>query len=250
MTTDEISWLEAPETTEREDLPAMLEPMMLTHLALTGDMQQYRDWRDRVENIEHGRALEDAPDSQSRAILEDKEAWLQMRTTGKLGAAFGLGLGLLWLSTLVPFFAVAHGIGLWALVFFLPLPIAWRVGQKLWEDAALAGMKDVGRRPTLRRRIRALAKAIVRGFGAGFGFGFTMTFLQFLLTWFFNAAPSLLAELASDTLHATIGGTVFGCFGMLLAPLVARGSPAAEMEESRLLEGEGRPALPDPDEPL
>lgn len=243
-----MTWMDAPSDPERGDLPVYLEPMMLSHLALTGDVRQYRAWKERVESIEHTRAVEDAPDTLSRSILEEREAWLQMRTTGKLGAAFGLGLGLLWLSTLVPFYAFAHGIGLWALVFFLPLPLAWKVGQKLWEDAALAGMRDVGKRPTLRRRIRALARAIVRGFGAGFGFGFTLIFIQALMTWFFSAAPTLVAELASDTLHATIGGTVFGSFGMLLAPLIARGTPSAEMEESRLLEGRDRPALPPADD--
>jgi hypothetical protein len=238
---------ESRQDTDQEptsQLPARLEPLMLGHLLVSGDVDQYRRWRDRIEAIEHQRDLDLAPDSESALILEEKEAWIQMKTTGRLGSAFGLALGLLWTSAFLPVFAQRYDLGLWALIFLLPLPIAWRLGVRLWEDASLGGMRDVGQRPTLRRRVRALVRGLFRGFGAGFGFGFTLTFMQLLLTAFWNPASSVLAELSSDTLQATFAGISHGIFGMLLAPLVSRGTPSVEEEEYRALEAADAPQLP------
>lgn len=225
-----------------ERLPARVEPMMLTHLAVTGDFSQYRKWRHRIEEVRHQHAIADAPDTECREILREKEAWLQMRTIGSLGAAFGLGLGFMWMSVYLPLFAHQQGLAWWQLIpFFLPIPVAWRVGSRLWEDASLAGMRDVGKRPTMRRRLRALAKSLVRGFGAGFGFGFTLLSLQSLMTYVFglNPAPTLLQELAAGVYAGTVAGAVSGTFGMLLAPMIARGSPSvedAEQQSERTLE--------------
>lgn len=237
---------ESIETSDEKpsNLPVRLEPMMLAHLALTGDGKAYKSWRERVEAIQHQRDVDLAPDSECREILEDRDAWLQMKTTGRLGSAFGMGLALLMMSTFLPIYAVTYQVGLLALLLLLPLPFAWRLGILLWEDAALGGMKDVGKKPTLKRRMRALGRAILRGFGAGFGFGFTLVFMQLLLTWFITPAPTLMAELAADTLDATRAGTVFGAFGMLLAPLISRGTPAVEEEEARVIEGLDRASLP------
>lgn len=227
-----------PESTDAGDaerLPARVEPMMLAHLAVTGDVKQYRQWRDRIEEVRHQHAIADAPDTECRDILREKEAYLQMRTIGSLGAAFGLGLGFMWMSVFLPLFAAQQGLAWWQLLpLFLPIPVAWRVGSKLWEDASLAGMRDVGKRPSVKRRLRALGKSLVRGFGAGFGFGFTLLFLQGIMTYVFglNPAPTLLQELASDAYVGTIAGAVSGTFGMLLAPMVARGAPSVEEETS------------------
>lgn len=219
------------ESTRRRELPARIEPMMLAHFALTGDVDQYREWRQRVDDLHHQRAIEEAPDTESRVILEEREAWEQIRTSGKLGASFGMGLAALEISVLVQLFAF-YGMGwLMLLVALLPIPIAWRVGTKLWEEAALAGMRDIGNKPTLKRRLKALFRGLMRGFGAGFGFGFTLVFLQGLLTWFINPAPSLGLELLSDIFHGAGGGLVGGMFGMLLAPLLARGTPSVERAE-------------------
>lgn len=243
MTTDDAR-LPAPTASdaEPERLPARLEPMMLAHLAVTGDTKQYRQWRDRIEEVRHHQAIVDAPDTECREILREKEAWLQVRTIGHLGASFGLGLGFMWMSVFLPLFAAQQGLAWWQLLpMFLPIPVAWKVGAGLWEDASLAGMRDVGKRPTMKRRLRALAKSLVRGFGAGFGFGFTLVFLQGLMTYIFglNPAPTLLAELASDAYVGTIAGAVSGTFGMLLAPMVARGAPSVEEGEPERALGPG-----------
>lgn len=208
-------------------LPAKLEPMMLSHLLVTGDTEQYNLWRDRIETILQADAVEDEPDPEAKAILANKHAWRQMRETGKLGALYGLGIGSLWMTMLIPLYAIEHGFGwLAGLSFLLPVPIAWRTGRRLWERAALAGMKDLGRRPTLRRRMRTMFRSIFRSFSAGFGFGFTLVFLQALITWFMTPAPTLLQELLWDAYHATLAGTVSGTMGMMLAPLIGRSAPS------------------------
>ncbi len=219
------------------NLPARLEPMMLTHLALSGDTAQYRQWRDRVEAILHSQAVADAPDTESREILSERQAWLQMRTVGSLGTAFGTGLALMWLSVFLPFFATHFGLAWWqVLPLLLPLPIAWRVGSHLWEDASLAGMRDVGKKPTIKRRLKALFRGLFRGYGAGFGFGFSLLSLQGLVSLLFGLNPSI--SLIEVLQGGIMGGAMAGTFGMLLAPMVARGAPSVEDDE--------RPALTAP----
>ena len=223
-------------------LPARTEPLMLAHFAVTGDAEQLREWRERVQEIRHQQAIAEAPDTESREVLKEKDAWLQMRTIGQLGPTFGLGLGLMWMSVFLPLFASQHGLAWWQLLpLLLPIPVAWKVGARLWQDASLAGMRDVGPRPTLRRRLKALGRGLIRGFGAGFGFGFTLLSLQSLMTYVFglNPAPTLLAELIADVQAGIIAGSVSGTFGMLLAPMVARGAPSVEEGDTDPLLGPG-----------
>ena len=54
-------------------LPATLEPMMLTHLMVTGDTGQYNEWRDRVEAILQAEAVDEALSTLER-VLEDGAA--------------------------------------------------------------------------------------------------------------------------------------------------------------------------------
>lgn len=225
-------------------LPGRLEPFMAAHFALTGDAEQYAEWRAKVESIRQTEALAQAEDPESRAILLDREAWHQMRITGKLGTLFGLGLSSFWMAWLLPVYALYHGFG-WvaAMTFLLPIPIAWRVGRRLWEKAALAGMKDLGKRPSLRRRVKTAFRSIARSFGAGFGFGFTLVFLQALITYFMTPAPTLIAELMIDGFHATLAGLISGGMGVMLAPLVGR--PAPEAEDNALPPGMATPLIPE-----
>lgn len=236
--------INAPDDREEDqkDLPTTVEPMMLAYLTLTGDTAQYERWRDRIERIRQADAVGEAKDPESRALLANGPAWRQMRETGKLGALFGLGISSLWMTWLIPLYALGHGFGwLAALAFLLPVPIAWKLGRRLWEQAALAGMRDLGRRPTLRRRLRTLMRGLFRSFGAGFGFGFTLVFLQALITWFMTPAPTLVEELLIDAFHGGLAGTVTGAMGMLLGPLVARPMPGVD---------EQGPALSEPRRPL
>lgn len=209
---------------------------MMAHLALTGDAKQYKHWKDRVDAIAQAEAVDQARDPESKALLADKAAWEQLRATGKFGANFGLALGALWMSVLMPLYAVAHGFG-WAasMAFLLPVPIAWRFGRKLWERASLQGMRDLGKRPSLRKRMRTAVRSVARSFGAGFAFGFTLVFLQALITWFMTPAPTFTEELLIDAFHGSLAGTVTGTFSMLLAPLVGRQAPSKELTEGRAL---------------
>lgn len=247
MATRDLTWPPDPQPEDdsedrRRDLPMLLEPLMLAHTALTGDVQQYQEWKSRIRDVKHQRDIEEAPDTESRSILKEVEAWAQMKATGRLGTAFGMGLGLLWTSHLIWYFGTYLGKG-WpaALLMLLPLPFAWKVGTRLWERASLAGMRDIGRRATASRRLKALLKGVFRGFGAGFGFSFTLVLSQLLLSWFVNPAPTLAMEIASDTWWALWAGMMGGGFGILLSPLLAQGAPSVERAE---LEETSRSKLP------
>ncbi len=206
---------------------------MMVHLALTGDSKQHKHWRDRVESIAQADAVDAARDPETKALLADKGAWEQMRATGKFGANFGLALGALWMSVLMPLYAVAHGFGwLASMAFLLPVPVAWRFGRRLWERAAVRGMRDLGKRPSLRKRMRTAMRSVARSFSAGFGFGFGLVFLQALITWFMTPAPTLIEELLIDAFHGSIAGLVTGSFSMLLAPLIGRQAPSNEEERA------------------
>src|SRR5688500_8689332 len=206
---------------------------MLVHLAVSGDTKQHKRWRDRIESIAQADAVDQARDLETKALFADKHAWEQMRTIGKFGANFGLALGALWMSVLMPLYAVAHGFGWFAsMAFMLPVPVAWRFGRRLWERAAVKGMRDLGKRPSLRKRMRTAMRSVVRSFSAGFGFGFALVFLQALITWFMTPAPTLIEELIIDAFHGSIAGGVTGLFSMLLAPLVGRQAPSNEEERA------------------
>ncbi len=233
------------EKAERTRVPWRLEPLMWAHFFFSGDGNQHLAWRDHLESIRQADAIASADDPEERALYADKDAWQQMRITGRLATVFGLSLSTFWLAWLIPLYAIGHGFGwLAGLSFLLPIPIAWRVGTRLWERAALLGMKDMGKRPSVARRVRTAIRSLWRSFGAGFGFGFTLVFLQTLITWFMTPADTFLAELLFDAKDACVGGTLTGTMSVMLAPLVARARPQRENEllgggsGQRLLEAE------------
>lgn len=212
-----------------QTVPAKLQPMMWAHLVLTGDRAQSARWSAQLEAIRQADAVDAAPDPETKAILANKGAWKQMRLTGRLGSVFGMGLGSFWLAWLLPTYAVGHGFGwLAASAFMLPVPIAWKVGRKLWERASVAGMRDLGQRPSFRKRLNVMGRSLFRAFNAGFGFGFSLVFLTTLITWFMTPAPTLAAELLFDLRDGAMIGTITGCVSMMLAPLVARGIPPGD----------------------
>jgi hypothetical protein len=217
-------------------LPALVEPMMMAHLVLTRDRAQHARWKAQLEAIRQADAVDAAPDPETRAILADRGAWQQMRATGQLGTLFGLSLSMFWMALLIPLYALGHGFGwLAASTFLLPIPLAWRFGRKLWEQASLAGMRDLGRSPGLQRRMKVGLRSMFRAFNAGFGFGFALVFLQTLITWFMTPAPTFAAELLADASDASVAGVIIGSMSAMLAPLVARGVPGTDDDE--------RPAL-------
>ena len=217
-------------------LPATLEPMLLAHLVLTRDRAQNARWRAQLESIRQANAVDAAPDPETKAILAHRGAWRQMRVTGSLGTLFGLSLSTFWMAILLPMYAIGHGFGWWvAASFLLPIPVAWKFGRKLWEQASVAGMRDMGTRPSLQRRMKVGLRSMFRAFNAGFGFGFSLVFLQTLITWFLTPAPTFAAELLADASDGAVAGVIIGSMSAMLAPLVARGVPGTEDDD--------RPAL-------
>ncbi len=223
-----------------ESPPSKLEPMMWAHLALTGDRAQNARWRSQLEAIRQADAVAHAPDPETKAVLANKLAWRQMRITGRLGATFGLGLGSFWLAWLLPTYAIGHGFGwLAASAFLLPVPLAWRFGRRLWEQASVAGMRDLGERPSMRKRLAVVGRSLFRSFNAGFGFGFSLVFLNALVTWFMTPAPTLAIELLTDGYQASVAGVISGGLSMMLAPIVQRSLPSPNSDGHSL--GAGAP---------
>ncbi len=209
-------------------LPATIEPMLWAHLLVSGDVVQQQAWRERIEAIEQARALDHATDPEVRSIIASPRAWRQIRETGRLGATYGMGMGTMWMAWLLPTYALGHGFGwLAAASFLLAVPLAWRVGRRSWERAALAGMVDTGRKPSPRRRFRSFGRGVFRSFAAGYSFGFTLVFLQALMTWFMTPAPTLAMELLLDLYHGAVAGLISGGMSVILAPLASRKVPDA-----------------------
>ena len=196
---------------------------------VSGDRSQTKDWADRIEAIEHAQDLDREPSTEGKAILSNIQAWRQVKATGLVGATGGLGLGALWMSWLIPLYAVGHGFGwLVASSYLLPVPLAWRVGRRLWEGAALQGMKELGPNPTPQQQLRTLSSGMVRGMMAGAGMGFTLVFAQALISWFMTPAPTLGQELLIDLVHGTMGAAFGATVGAVFGPLVGRPAPYTE----------------------
>lgn len=211
-------------------LPPHLGALMGAHFLVTGDRAQRRQWLERVEAIEQADWIAATADPLEKQLLAQPAAFRQIRSLGVLGSLYGLGIGSLWMGWLVPLYAFGHGFGAWTLAFFLPVPLAYALGRRTWERAALSALRD--------KRRTGRSSALARAFSAGFGFGFVLVFLQTLLTWFMTPAPTLGLELLIDAIHATWGGLISGALSVALAPLLARSPDDAE-----------RPALPAPDRP-
>ncbi len=217
-----------------EDKPAAVPdrvwPLMLAYQAITGDTRQVEEWRERIEDAEHAHDLVEQKNDENRAILADRRAWRLMKATGRFGAAYTLLPAGVWLGHLVNY----NGFGLaTALAFMLPAPLAWKVGRKLWENASLAGMRSLGKKPGALQKQRSWLSGMTRGFGAGFGMGFVMFFLVGLISWIPNPAPTLTLEVLMDLYLGVESGILMGIMGAALGPLVTR--PAPDADEPPLL---------------
>ena len=212
-----------------ERVPARVQPMMLTHLMLTGDLKQFRRWGAQLETIRQTEAIHREPDPFLKRILRRPEVWARVRQTGKLGTMLTLGPGVVWMAWLIPAYAVGHGFG-WpaALTYLLPVPLAWRIARTLFEKSAMAGMRDHRAGSSLRRRSLAWLRGAGRSYASGFAFGFTLTFLQGLISWFMTPAPTLGAELVMDFVLATWAGMFTGGTAVMMTPLLTRPAPTEE----------------------
>lgn len=210
-------------------LPWYFSLMTLTHLAVSRDLAQHRQWRDQAEGIQMLETLDRVKDHRTRALLRRKPVWKLVRGVSRAGASLNLAASAPWLLWLIPLYALGHGFGwLAALAFLLPVPIAWGVAQRLFEDAAIESIHDAeheGESPlgSLQRWTGGTARSFV----AGFGFGFTLLFLQGLISWFMTPESSLMMELFLDAYNATVGGLVSGSVSMLVSPIIAMTGRAA-----------------------
>lgn len=210
---------------------------MLTHLALTGDLEQHKEWQERIEAILQADAVAMERDYESRRLLLRDAVWKRIRRTGKVAATFNMAMGGAWMMLLIPYYATVHGFGwLAALTYLLPVPLAWKVARKMFERAALKGMRDAGHsKVSLLKRIALLPVGAIRAGVAGFAFGATLMFLQGLISWFMTPAPTIALELFGDALYAVYAGMITGTASMMLAPMVAAPPPS------------GTPSLKEPD---
>lgn len=216
------------ETPTPKVLSTWVKPLVWIYQLFSRDTKQVREWQERIETIEHAQDIDQEPSTEGKAILADKDAWRQVKSTGLIATSGGMGLGALWMTWLVPLYAVGHGFGwLAASAFLLPVPLAWKVGRRLWESAALQGMKELGDNPSSAQQLRTLSSGMVRGMMAGAGMGFTLIFTQALISWFMTPAPTLLIELIIDLINGTMGAIVGATVGAVFGPLVGRPAPSA-----------------------
>ena len=208
-----------------------LAPLMYAHLLMTADLPQHRAWRDRLEKIEQANELAEATDPKERALLARPEAWKDIRRMSWWAAAFTFGYAS-WVSYgLVADYAVGFGFGYVAAgTYLLPLPLAWMVGRKLYQQGTLSVMKYLGASPDGSRQVKSWMWAMLMAFGAGFGFMFTLTFIQGLISWFMTPAPTLWLEIYMDITNAAEAAVRAGFFSSVMWPLLCRKAPSANME--------------------
>lgn len=202
-----------------------VRPLMWAYRLVSRDSAQSREWSDRLEAIDQASAIDAESSTEGKALLSDLQTYRQMKSTGFVGAMGGMTLGALWMSWLIPAYAYGWGFGWWAYAYLIPVPFVWRWGRRLWERAALQGMKELGPNPTQQQQLRTLSSGMLRGMGAGAGMGFSLIFLQGLISWFMTPAPTLGAELVLDLLYGIWGAGVGATLGAVFGPLVGRAAP-------------------------
>ncbi len=208
-------------------MPWYTGALMLTHLAFSGDLKQHRQWKDKVEGVHMVETLERVRGVRTRTALRRRKVWRMVRRTSAAGASLNLAATAPWLWWIVPTYAVGHGFGWFAsLAFLLPIPIAWKVARRLYEDASIESIRDAEHSGAFGG-LKRWSGGTARSFAAGFGFGFTLLLLQGLISWFFTPAPSFFLELFLDTYYALIGGLLSGGVSVLLAPVIAHTGRAA-----------------------
>lgn len=214
-------------------LSTWVKPLVWLYRLVGRDRRQAKDWEDRIEAIEHAQDIDAEPSTEGKAILGDIHAWRQVKATGLVGTTGGMGMAALWLAWLVPVYAIEFGVGwLAATSLLLPVPLAWRVGRRLWEGAALQGMKELGPNPTSQQQLRTLSSGMLRGMAAGAGMGFTLVFGQALIAGLFLGTPhypTLIGELMVGLVQGTMGASVGACVGAIFGPLVGRPAPGPQL---------------------
>jgi hypothetical protein len=124
--------------------------------------------------------------------------------------------------------------------YALPIPIAWLIGRRLYQQGSLGVMKYLGPNPSGSKQAKSWIRAMGSSFVAGFGFAFALTFLQGLISWFMTPAPTLWLELWMDVTNAFWAALPAGFVSSVMWPLLCRRAPSGH----ELPEGEVRAALP------
>ena len=220
-----------------------LAPLMYAHLLVTGDLPQHRAWRERLEKIEQANELAEVTDPQERALLARPEVWRDIRRMSWWASSFTASYCAYVTANLVRDYAVGFGFGYAAAgTYLLPLPLAFVVGRKLYQQGSLWVMKYLGPNPDGGRQMKSWFRAMLAAFGAGFGFAFTLTFLQGLISWFMTPAPTLFLELWMDVTNAAQAALTAGAISSVMWPLLCRKAPSrAELSAG---EATAVPALP------
>ena len=224
-------------------LPFYVKPLVWLYGLFSKDKLAQKDWLNRIDAIEQADAIDKAHIDE-KAILADPKSWQRLKSSSFLATAGTMTLGIWWVSWLIPVYAIYHGFGwLVASAYLLPIPIAWRLGRRLWMQAGLEGMRELGPKPDMQQRLNTLSKSMLRGMVAGGSMAFTLVFLQGLISWFMTPADTIVQELLLDFFHGSIAAAIGASMGAILAPLASRAAPGDELE----LEGKQNKLLPEPD---
>lgn len=231
--------------TQKSSTPTVaLAPLMYAHLLFTRDLPQHRAWRERLEKIEQANELAEVTDPQERALLARPEVWKDIRRTSWWAAAF-TGSYCAWVTkALIADYAVGFGFGyVAAATYLLPLPIAFMVGRKLYQQGSVSVMKYLGHNPDSATQMKSWILAVIMAACAGFGLAFTLTFLQGLISWFMTPAPTLWLELWMDVTNAATAAVLPAAIsGAAMWPLLCRKAPSrAELTAGDVA---AAPALP------
>lgn len=231
------------ETAEAAGPTFALAPLMYAHLLITRDLPQHRAWRERLEKIEQANELSEVTDPAERALLARPDVWRDLRRVSWWASAFTFTWCSYVTAKLVGDYAVGFGFGYAAAgSYLLPLPLAFMVGRKLYQQGCLSVMKYLGPNPDGKRQMKSWLWAMLASFGAGFGFAFTLTFLQGLISWFMTPAPTLWLELWMDVTNAVEAAVYGGAVSSVMWPLLCRKAPSrAELTEREVAPV---PALP------
>jgi hypothetical protein len=230
------------ESTEAPAPGFVLAPLMYAHLLLTRDTSQHREWRERLEHIEQANELAETTDPRERALLARPEVWRDIRRMTWIANAITAVVCASATASLVSDYALGFGFGyLAAGTYWLPLPIAWMAGRRMYQNGMLWVMKNLGANPDSGQHIKSWARAMFAAGCAGFAFAFVLTFLQGLISWFMTPAPTLMLELYMDVTNAFTAALMPAGISAVFWPLICRKAPTTQIE---LSDSPSAPALP------
>ncbi len=186
-------------------------PLMVLHRVLSGDRVQYKEWKNRLDRIMQNYRLSRCRSEVMRRVVAHGPAWKRARGFGRLASFVVLGVGG-WVSYgILAMNGWFTDFGLWPYALLsLPLIPAAMIAKRSLENAALSSMAaTAGKTEASKSRSAALA-GVIHSFRAGFIGGFALIFMQGLLSWIPNPAPTIAIELMWDAMLAAQVGLMTG----------------------------------------